>query len=257
MFACFTVRPLPLHNHYLTISNTNTILGEIVTINNDGAIGTLTMINNVNCIMNLCMNICNVNRVETNGNSYLAEAGVAYTDTVVNNINLILNFAVLVKLSLKKILKDQFQLRIGIHCGSCIGGLVHTSTLVPSFCLFGETVNVVKQLESQCDIDKIYITDSVKNHCKSSIDCSEIGVIEFDIMRGSVSAKGLLKTYCFENFKKLKNFDALVSQIETEFNKVQPTIVIKDGYNVKQISKRKGSSRGLNSDISEMSYSDF
>jgi len=244
----------------LAISNTNTILGEIMTISNDGAIGTLTMINNVNCIMNLCMNICNVNRVETNGNSYLAEAGVAYTDTVINNINLILNFAVLVKLSLKKILKNQFQLRIGIHCGSCIGGLVHTSTLVPSFCLSGETVNVVKQLESQCDIDKIYITDSVKNHCKSSIDCSEIGVIEFDIMRGNTTAKGLLKTYCFEDFKKPKNFDALVSQIETEFNKVQPTIVIKDGYNVKQITKRRGSSRGLNSDMSELSalsYSDF
>jgi len=190
--------------------------------------------------------------------NYLAEAGVAYTDTVQNNINLILNFAFLVRLSLKKILKNSFELRIGVHCGSVVSGLVHTSTLVPSFCLCGDTVNVVKQLESQCLLDQIYITDSVKNHSNSTLNCTETGMIEFDVTRGITSAKGLLKTYVFDSFKRQKNFEGLVAQIESEFKKVMPKIIINDEFNFKAESlKRRDSSTGFYSDISEVTFSDF
>jgi hypothetical protein len=131
----------------------------VVATTNKGAITTLKMINDINCVMNICMKVLNVNRVGSNSNSFLAEAGVAYVDNMFNNINIILNFALLVRESLKRIFNDNsFRIRMGIHCGSCIGGLIETD-YIPSFSLLGETILAVQLVESKCNIGSIIIKE--------------------------------------------------------------------------------------------------
>jgi hypothetical protein len=110
-------------------------------------------------------------------------------------------------------------------------------------------INAVKLCESQCEIGKIHITDSIKNHCNNTIECTEAGTIEFDITRGiNTTAKGLIKTYCFSSFRRRQNFETLLAQVAVEYNKQARTFVMKGGYNVKKSN---------NSEMSEITFSDF
>lgn len=188
----------------------------IIPIAND-AKRTIKLINDINCIMNICMNICNVNRVGSNGNTFVAEAGVANGDnSLFHNINLILNFALLVKGSLKKIIRNNndnnFGIRMGIHCGIVVGGLIHTDS-IPMYSLFGELMYAVKLVESSCSVGKTHISESIKNHAKSSIDFNENGTIRSDGTR-------TIKTYEFTGFKKPIKLDAFIDQVGREFKKL-------------------------------------
>ena len=231
----------------------------VVATTNKGAITTLKMINHINCVMNICMKVLNVNRVGSNSNSFLAEAGVAYVDNMFNNINIILNFAFLVRESLKRIFNDNsFRIRMGIHCGSCIGGLIETD-YIPSFSLLGETILAVHLVESKCNIGSILITESVMHHLKSNIVTSESGIINF-------YGKNI-KSYVFDSFKKPKSFDDLIDKVEYKYKKQMlpmPSTTTKGDYNINfnnndSSSKKKKSkdSQCGSLDISDISFSDI
>lgn len=219
----------------------------VVSTTNQGAYSTVKMINDINCVMNICMDLLNVNRVGSNCNSYLAEAGVAYVDSIQNNISIILNFALLVRESLKKIFNDNnYRIRMGINCGSCIGGLIETD-YIPSFSLLGDMILAVKLVESKCDIGSILITENVMRHVRSNIVFSK---------SKNVDGKGI-KSYVFDSFKKPKKYDDLVAIVESKYNKKQmpiTTLGSKDDCDLVFNNSMKSLD---GSDISDISYSDF
>ena len=95
-------------------------------------------------MMDECVTLCpGVWKVETIGDAFFCECGVVYDNgSLEANIDAILKFTLLVHERLASIINpitsSSLQLRIGIHCGECVAGIVGTQRLMPHFCLFGE-----------------------------------------------------------------------------------------------------------------------
>ena len=90
----------------------------------------------------------NLYKVETIGDAYMCCSGLPTPDE--KHAENIANFALAVQECVQLVESPvngaPLQLRIGIHTGHCMGGVV--GTLTPHYCLFGDMVNTTARHES-------------------------------------------------------------------------------------------------------------
>eukprot|EP00559_Dactyliosolen_fragilissimus_P009842 CAMPEP_0184855690 /NCGR_PEP_ID=MMETSP0580-20130426/842_1 /TAXON_ID=1118495 /ORGANISM="Dactyliosolen fragilissimus" /LENGTH=695 /DNA_ID=CAMNT_0027350255 /DNA_START=61 /DNA_END=2148 /DNA_ORIENTATION=- len=116
----------------------------------------IDMLNRLYSVMDYLAEKFELYKVETIGDAYMCCSGLPEKDP--NNANKVANFAIAVikcvQLVTSPFDEKPIQVRIGIHSGSCMAGVV--GTLTPHYCLFGDMINTTSRHESTGEAGKIH-----------------------------------------------------------------------------------------------------
>jgi len=125
----------------------------------------ISMLNRLYYVMDHLNLKFNLFKVETIGDAYVCCSGLPEADE--QHAEKVANFAVAVSHCCKQILSPidghPMELRIGIHTGICVSGVVGVTN--PRYCVFGDTVNTAARHESTGEPGKL--------HC-SQKTCTEL-----------------------------------------------------------------------------------
>ena len=89
--------------------------------------------------------------------------------------------------------KEPFEMRIGIHTGSVVAGIVGIKKF--AYDIWGDTVNIASRMESSGEAGKVNISGSTYQLVKDQFNC---------IYRGKIEAKnkGMIDMYFVESILK-------------------------------------------------------
>jgi class 3 adenylate cyclase len=135
-----------------------------------------------------------VEKIKTIGDSYMAVGGLPVTNTthatdVVNAAIEIRDFMVAYKEQKLKEGKAVFEVRIGIHTGNVVAGIVGSKKF--AYDIWGDTVNTASRLESSGAAGKVNISETTYQLVKDQFICTCRGKIE-------AKKKGLMDMYFAE-----------------------------------------------------------
>jgi len=131
----------------------------------------------------------NLEKIKTIGDAYMVAGGLPERSH--DHAERVVHFA----LDIRTIMQDealrtrsgeQVQLRIGIHTGEAVAGVIGTSKF--AYDLWGDTVNTASRMESHSEAGKIHVSEEVHEALKERFTFEERGEIE-------VKGKGMMRTW--------------------------------------------------------------
>ena len=130
----------------------------------------------------------NIEKIKTIGDSYLAVSGLPVTDPMhaenITRAAIEINKFVLNRR--QQMGDGTFEVRIGIHSGSVVAGIVGVKKF--SYDIWGDTVNTAARMEQNSEAGKINISQTTYELVKDKFTCTYRGEIE-------AKNKGLMKMY--------------------------------------------------------------
>jgi len=125
----------------------------------------------------------NIEKIKTIGDSYMCAGGlpIANTTHAIDIINAALEIQQFMHehaILRKKEGKEVFEIRIGIHTGPVVAGIVGLKKF--AYDIWGDTVNIASRMESSGEAGKVNISENTYNYIKDHFHC---------IPRGKISAK--------------------------------------------------------------------
>ncbi|NUN65468.1 PAS domain S-box protein [Pseudanabaena biceps] len=126
-------------------------------------------------------------KIKTIGDAYMVAGGIPVPTTNHAEAIALMALEMIDKVAeLRNATGKQLQVRIGIHTGAVIAGVIGTQKFI--YDLWGDTVNVASRMESHGEIGKIQVTAETYELLKHKFDLTQRGEIE-------VKGKGAMKTY--------------------------------------------------------------
>ncbi len=130
----------------------------------------------------------NIEKIKTIGDAYLAVAGLPTADPkhAENTVRAAIELNGFMQDRLAKLGSSTFEIRIGIHSGSVVAGIVGVKKF--AYDIWGDTVNTAARMEQNSEAGKINISQTTYQLVKDKISCEYRGEID-------AKGKGQLKMY--------------------------------------------------------------
>jgi len=126
-------------------------------------------------------------KIKTIGDCYMAASGlpepqVDHVDrAVLAGLDIVRNME-----HLREQLQAEIRVRVGIHCGPLIAGVI--GEIKPFYDIWGDTVNIASRMESHGSPGRLHVSDDVRQALGGSYVFEERGVIE-------IKNRGQMKTW--------------------------------------------------------------
>ncbi len=126
-----------------------------------------------------------VEKIKTIGDAYMCVAGLP--EPCIDHAERIAHMALAMQSSIAQAYpQDNIRLRIGIHCGEVIAGVLGKNKY--AYDLWGDTVNTASRMESHSIEDKIQVSEAFRNLIAHKFSLQERGEID-------IKGKGKMRTW--------------------------------------------------------------
>jgi class 3 adenylate cyclase len=135
-----------------------------------------------------------IEKIKTIGDSYMAVGGLPVPDA--RHCHNIADMAIEINQIIKEKYTEKYnlQLRIGIHTGKAVAGVIGNKKF--SYDLWGDSVNIASRFEASGHPEKIHITEDVKNTLGDAYTYKDCGEVE-------IKGKGMMRSYFLLGKKKI------------------------------------------------------